>query len=62
MNYLFVVVVVVVVVCQVHRLLLAAVGDPSVDKLNLLTNKKLRELCDHINKKHRVRIHLCRPS
>ena len=37
---------------QVHRLLLAAVGTESSEKL--LGNKGLQELAEHINTKHRV--------
>jgi len=43
------------VVLQVHRLLLAAVSDPSEEKESLLSNKMLQQLCDHMNKKHRVK-------
>ena len=41
---------------KVHRLLLAAVNDLSADDGGSLpSNKKLQEMCKHMNKKHRVR-------
>ena len=41
-----------IIIYQVHRLLLAAIGKE--DCSQLLTNKQLDELSQHINNKHRV--------
>ncbi len=40
---------------QVHRLLLAAIGTDSEEKL--LKNKELQSIAEHINTKHRVRLY-----
>ncbi|XP_066912186.1 DIS3-like exonuclease 1 isoform X2 [Clytia hemisphaerica] len=37
----------------VHRLLLASIGDELTNQSELLNNKDLQELCEHINVKHR---------